>query len=226
MITLKNITKTYDMGTQQVHALRGVDLSIREGEFVAIMGTSGSGKSTLMHIIGSLDTPTTGQYMLNGKDASQLTGDDQARLRNRQIGFIFQQFNLLARTPALKQVEMPLMYGGIKRAEREQRAREALQRVGLAERLHHRPDELSGGQQQRVAIARALVTNPALILADEPTGALDSESGEDILRLFTDMHAEKRTIVLITHDADVAHRAQRVITLRDGRLQSDTRSLN
>lgn len=221
MIELYNITKVYQMGTQKVHALRGVDVTISRGEFVAIVGTSGSGKSTLMNIIGCLDAPTTGEYRINGQDTSQLSDDEQTQLRNKEIGFVFQQFNLLARTPALKQVEVPLMYGGVSSAERKQRAEEALAHVGLAERLDHKPNALSGGQQQRVAIARALVTNPTLILADEPTGALDSRSSEDILQLFEQLHDEGRTIVIITHDMNVAQRAERIITLQDGLITND-----
>ena len=223
MIQLSNITKTYAMGNQAVHALRGVDLTIESGEFVAIVGTSGSGKSTLMNIIGSLDVPSSGQYIINDQDASQLTDDAQAHLRNKEIGFVFQQFNLLARTSAIKQVEVPMMYGGVRATERHERAQQALKRVGLDDRLDHKPDELSGGQQQRVAIARALVTNPTLILADEPTGALDSKSGEDILQLFEAIHAEERTVVLVTHDQDVAQRADRIIALQDGLIINDTK---
>ena len=183
MIELKEITKTYTMGEQQVHALCGVSLTIEKGEFVAIIGASGSGKSTMMNLIGCLDIPTTGQYFLKGKDVSRLSDDEQAQIRNREIGFVFQQFNLLARTTAIKQVSLPLMYAGIGSAERTRRARVALERVGLGDRLDHRPDELSGGQQQRVAIARALAGEPSLILADEPTGALDTKSSRDILNL-------------------------------------------
>jgi putative ABC transport system ATP-binding protein len=220
MIQMKNITKTYEMGTQQVHALRGVDLHVREGEFVAIMGPSGSGKSTLMNIIGCLDTPNGGVYTLDGVDVSDMSDDQQARVRNRRIGFVFQQFNLLARTEALKQVTLPLMYAGLGRAERQRRAEEALKAVGLGDRIDHRPDELSGGQQQRVAIARALVTEPAIILADEPTGNLDTESGEEIMRIFHDLQREKGiTLVMITHDPEVAEAAERIIWIRDGLIE-------
>jgi putative ABC transport system ATP-binding protein len=216
MIELKNITKSYEMGQQVVHALRGVDLVINEGEFVAIMGPSGSGKSTLMNVIGCLDVPTAGTYTLDGIDVSNMTDNQQARIRNKRIGFVFQQFNLLPRTTALKQVALPLMYGGIGKSERNGRAKEALGSVGLADRLDHKPDELSGGQQQRVAIARALATDPAIILADEPTGALDSHSGEEVLKIFEKLHNNGMTIVMITHEAEVAQHAERIIWIRDG----------
>lgn len=223
MIELNNITKTYKRGTQEVHALRGIDLKIKQGEYVAIIGTSGSGKSTMMNIIGCLDIPSTGNYILNGTDVSHLSDDDQSRMRNKDIGFVFQQFNLLARTTALKQVELPLMYTGVAPSERSKRAKDALARVGLADRIDHTPDELSGGQQQRVAIARALVSNPGLILADEPTGALDTVSGEEILELFESLRGEA-TIIMITHDMDVASRADRIISLRDGLITNDNRN--
>jgi len=216
MITMKNITKSYEMGAQAVHALRGVDLQIDEGEFVAIMGPSGSGKSTLMNLIGCLDVPTGGTYTLNGTDVSSLSDNEQARIRNQRIGFVFQQFNLLPRTSALKQVALPLMYAGIGRGQRNQQAREALESVGLGDRLDHRPDELSGGQQQRVAIARALAVKPNIILADEPTGALDTQTGEEILDLFAELNAQGITVITITHDPEVAERAQRTIWIRDG----------
>ncbi len=216
MITMKNITKSYEMGMQVVHALRGVDLQIDEGEFVAIMGPSGSGKSTLMNLIGCLDVPTGGTYTLNGTDVSSLSDNEQARIRNQRIGFVFQQFNLLPRTPALKQVALPLMYAGIGRGQRSQQAKEALESVGLGDRLDHRPDELSGGQQQRVAIARALAVRPNIILADEPTGALDTQTGEEILDLFAELNAQGITVITITHDPEVAERAQRTIWIRDG----------
>ena len=216
MIELTNITKSYEMGEMMVHALRGVDLTINEGEFVAIMGPSGSGKSTLMNVLGCLDIPSGGRYTLDGIDVSQMSDDEQAKVRNQRIGFVFQQFNLLPRTTAEKQVALPLMYGGYGRSERLERAKEALTAVGLGQRIDHKPDELSGGQQQRVAIARALATTPSIILADEPTGALDTQSGEEILNIFKDLHAKGMTIVMITHDPEVAEHAQRTIWIRDG----------
>lgn len=219
MINMQNITKSYEMGTQIVHALKGVDLNIKEGEFVAIMGPSGSGKSTLMNIIGCLDIPNSGSYTLDGLDVSKMTDDQQAKVRNQRVGFVFQQFNLLPRTPALKQVALPLMYAGFGRSERMDRAIESLQMVGLGERIDHRPDELSGGQQQRVAIARALATKPSIILADEPTGALDTQTGEEILALFKQLHDQGMTIVVITHDPEVGDQAERVIWIRDGLIE-------
>lgn len=215
-IEMRNITKSYEMGTQVVHALRGVDLDIRDGEYVAIMGPSGSGKSTLMNMIGVLDSPNSGSYILGGEDVSRLSSDQRADIRNRRIGFVFQQFNLLPRTKALKQVSLPLMYAGVSRAERLQKATEALISVGLGDRLDHKPDELSGGQQQRVAIARALVTRPDIILADEPTGALDTKTGSEIMDLFDELNKSGMTIIMVTHEAEVAERAQRTIWLRDG----------
>jgi len=221
MIQLTGITKEYQMGTQIVHALRGVDLTIEKGEMVSIMGPSGSGKSTLMNVIGCLDLPTSGTYTLDGLDVSAMSDDDQARVRNRRIGFVFQQFNLLPRTSAIKQVALPLMYAGVGRRERYAKAKTALETVGLGDRIDHRPDELSGGQQQRVAIARALVVEPNIILADEPTGALDTESGEEILNLFGELNRERgMTVVVVTHDPDVVHHTQRTIWIRDGRIQS------
>jgi putative ABC transport system ATP-binding protein len=216
VIEMKNITKSYEMGEQVVHALRGVDLVIKESDYVAIMGPSGSGKSTLMNMIGVLDVPNSGVYLLDGEDVSELSSDDRARIRNKRIGFVFQQFNLLARTSALKQVSLPLMYSGVARGERMRRAAEALTLVGLADRMDHRPDELSGGQQQRVAIARALVTRPSIILADEPTGALDSHTGVEIMDLFGELNQQGMTVITVTHETVVAERAHRVIWLRDG----------
>lgn len=216
MIHMKNITKTFHMGETEVHALRGLDLDIDDGEFVAIMGPSGSGKSTLMNILGCLDVPDSGEYLLGGENVSGLTDDEQARIRNRRIGFVFQQFNLLPRTPALKQVALPLMYAGYDRTERMERAAEALERVGLGDRMHHKPDELSGGQQQRVAIARAIAVNPTIILADEPTGALDTATGEEILDIFQALHDQGNTVIVITHDPDVAARTGRTVWIRDG----------
>lgn len=221
MMKLTNITKSYTMGTQTVHALRGINLDVTEGEYVAIMGASGSGKSTLMNIIGCLDIPTAGRYALDGIDVSGMSDDQQARIRNQRIGFVFQQFNLLPRTTALKQVALPLMYSGIGRSIRNERAKAALAIVGLGDRTHHKPDELSGGQQQRVAIARAIVVNPNIILADEPTGALDTKTGEELMQIFDQMHADGITIVMITHDREVAERAKRIVTLRDGLIISD-----
>ncbi len=224
MIELKDIKKTYKMGVEIVHALDGVDLKIEDGEFVAIIGPSGSGKSTLMNILGCLDVPTSGAYNLNGKDVSKLGDDQLASARNRNIGFVFQQFNLLGKATALRNVELPLRYAGMGGGERHKRAVEALTAVGLGDRLRHRPTELSGGQQQRVAIARALVTRPTMILADEPTGALDSRTGSEILALFETLQRERGiTVVLVTHDPNVAGHAKRIVAIRDGRIESDLR---
>jgi putative ABC transport system ATP-binding protein len=214
----------YRTGAVEVEALRGVSLRITSGEYVAIMGPSGSGKSTLMHIIGCLDVPTSGTYSLAGEDVGDMDEIDLAEVRNQRIGFVFQQFNLLPSMTALRNVELPLAYAGVSRDERRRRALQALDRVGLADRVEHRPGELSGGQQQRVAVARALVTDPALVLADEPTGNLDSTASEDVLRLFGELHRQGRTVVLITHEADIAQRAARVIRIRDGAIGSDERS--
>jgi putative ABC transport system ATP-binding protein len=221
VIELHDVTKVYATGSLEVRALQGVSLHIDRGEYVAIMGPSGSGKSTLMHIIGCLDVPTAGRYLLAGEDVGEMDEVELAEVRNRQIGFVFQQFNLLPSLNAWRNVELPLTYAGVKRDERKRRAIEALDRVGLADRVGHRPGELSGGQQQRVAVARALVSDPALILADEPTGNLDSVATEDALALFDELHAQGRTIVLITHEIDVAERARRIVRVRDGWIQSD-----
>ena len=217
-LRLRDVRKTYGLGQVQVHALRGVSLDVATGEYLAVMGPSGSGKSTLMHILGALDVPSSGSYTLAGADVGSMTEVELAQVRNRHIGFVFQQFNLLSSLSALRNVELPLVYAGVGREERTERARLALGRVGLADRVTHRPAELSGGQQQRVAVARALVTEPALILADEPTGNLDTASTREVLTLFDQLHEAGRTIVLITHEADVAAAAQRVVWLRDGQL--------
>jgi putative ABC transport system ATP-binding protein len=221
VIELVDVTKVYRTGTLEVEALRGVSAVIDESEYVAIMGPSGSGKSTLMHILGCLDVPTSGSYRLAGEDVSSMTEVDLAEIRNRRIGFVFQQFNLLPSLNASRNVELPLAYAGVERAERHERAQIALARVGLEDRVDHRPGELSGGQQQRVAVARALVTDPDLILADEPTGNLDSVSANEMLALFGELHASGRTVVLITHEPDVAAAAQRTVRIRDGNIQEE-----
>jgi putative ABC transport system ATP-binding protein len=221
VVALREITKVYRMGRVPVPALQGVSLEIAAGEFVAVMGPSGSGKSTLLNLIGCLDRPTSGTYLLDGADVSRLADDALAEVRNRRIGFVFQTFNLLPRYTALRNVEMPMVYAGVPRAERRRRALEALAQVGLVPRAHHTPQELSGGEQQRVAIARALVNTPAILLADEPTGNLDSRSGEEILAVFQDLNARGMTIAVVTHDSNVARHARRILHLRDGRLVGD-----
>ncbi|MFM7102536.1 MAG: ABC transporter ATP-binding protein [Verrucomicrobiota bacterium] len=221
LIQIRDLARRYVMGVETVHALRGVSLGIERGEYLAIMGPSGSGKSTLMNLLGCLDTPTAGSYALNGKDVSRMSDNELAEIRNREIGFVFQSFNLLARSDALHNVELPLVYAGIPRADRRERARQALADVGLEGRMHHRPNELSGGQRQRVAIARALVTRPSIILADEPTGNLDSRTGEEILHLFEQLSRQGNTIIVVTHEEDVAQHARRIIRIRDGLVAAD-----
>ncbi len=221
VIRTYDLWKTYVMGDQEIHAVSGVDIEIRRGEYVAIMGPSGSGKSTLMNLIGCLDSPTRGLYYLNGNLVSDMQDDELAHIRNKEIGFVFQTFNLLARASALHNVELPLIYAGVSKEERAERARAALRAVDLESRMHHRPNELSGGQRQRVAVARALVNNPSILLADEPTGALDSVTGNDIMLLFDRLWQQGNTIVLVTHEADIAMHAHRVIHIRDGKVEKD-----
>ena len=221
LIETNDLWKTYVMGAEEIHALRGVSIQLERGEYVAIMGPSGSGKSTLMNLIGCLDTPTRGSYLLNGKRVSDMNDNELARIRNEEIGFVFQTFNLLPRASALHNVELPLVYAGIGSTERRAMAEQALTRVGLGDRMQHRPNELSGGQRQRVAIARALVNRPSLLLADEPTGNLDSTTSHDIMRFFEELHAQGQTIVLVTHEADIAEHAGRQIHLQDGKVERD-----
>ncbi len=220
-IRLENVCKTYKLGVESIHALRGIDFNVSSGEYVAIMGPSGSGKSTLLNLLGCLDTPTSGRYELDGEQVNTLSHDVLAEFRNRKIGFVFQTFNLLNRASALQNVELPLIYAGLSRRRRRDRAKTVLEMVGLADRLRHRPNELSGGEQQRVAIARALANNPSIILADEPTGNLDSKTGEEIMEILSNLNAQGHTILLVTHEEDVARNTQRIMRLRDGNVESD-----
>jgi putative ABC transport system ATP-binding protein len=221
LISMRDIWRTYQMGTEELHALRGVSFDVQRGEYLAIIGPSGSGKSTLMNLIGCLDTPSKGRYWINSKLVSAMEDDELARIRNKEIGFVFQTFNLLARATALHNVELPLIYAGMGAAERHEKAKRALDSVELSDRMTHRPNELSGGQRQRVAIARALVNHPSILLADEPTGALDSKTSHEIMNLFERLHAEGNTIIVVTHEHDIAERAHRVISIRDGQIASD-----
>jgi putative ABC transport system ATP-binding protein len=223
LISMRNIWKTYQMGSEELHALKGVSFEVEKGEYVAIIGPSGSGKSTLMNLIGCLDSPSQGEYWINGQEVAKMTDDELARIRNKEIGFVFQTFNLLSRATALHNVELPLIYAGIGTAERNEKARKTLESVELGDRVTHKPNELSGGQRQRVAIARALVNNPSILLADEPTGALDSKTSVEIMLLFEKLHADGNTIILVTHEPDIAERAHRVITIRDGEIEKDER---
>ena len=223
LIYMKDIWKTYIMGSEKVHALHGVSFEVKKGEYLAIIGPSGSGKSTLMNLIGCLDTPTSGQYWINGKNVSEMEDDELARIRNQEVGFVFQTFNLLARATALHNVELPLIYGGMGSSERHERAKQSLAAVELTDRMTHKPNELSGGQRQRVAIARALVNHPSILLADEPTGALDTHTSYEIMNLFEKLHAGGNTIIVVTHEHDIAARAHRVISIRDGMIEKDER---
>jgi len=224
VIEIKNIIRDFKLGTETVHVLKGIDLNIERGDYVAIMGPSGSGKSTLMNLLGCLDTPTSGSYLLSGQDVSQMSDDQLADIRNKEIGFVFQTFNLLPRTTALDNVALPMVYAGKSKSERHARAAEVLTDVGLADRMDHRPNQLSGGQRQRVAVGRALVNNPSIILADEPTGNLDSKTGEEIMGLFDEIHTAGNTVIMVTHEEEIAAHAHRVIRLRDGVVESDTRN--
>ncbi len=224
LIRIRSLHRIYEVGTEQVHALNGVDLDIDQNEYVAIMGPSGSGKSTLMNIIGCLDTPTSGSYALKGQEIGTMSDDELARIRNQEIGFVFQTFNLLPRADAMHNVELPLVYAGVKHEDRRRRAREALDLVGLSDRVKHKPNELSGGQRQRVAIARALVNKPSIILADEPTGNLDTVTGEEIMPAFKNIWKQGNTVILVTHEADIARHAQRIVRMRDGKIEEDSRA--
>jgi len=221
LIDIRDITKVYDMGEERVHALNGVSLGVERGEYVAIMGPSGSGKSTLMNLIGCLDTPTSGSYVLNGREVARMTDDELAQIRNQEIGFVFQTFNLLPRTTALQQVELPLVYSGVPKKDRRERAIRALEAVGLGDRMGHHPNEMSGGQRQRVAVARALINDPSILLADEPTGNLDSQTGAEIMALFDELNSRGNTIILVTHEEDIAAHARRIVRLRDGKIRED-----
>lgn len=223
MITMRNIWKTYQMGVEELHALRDVSFDVEKNDYVAIIGPSGSGKSTLMNLIGCLDSPTKGDYWINGQLVSSMTDDELAAIRNKEVGFVFQTFNLLPRASALHNVELPLIYSGMKAADRQEKAKAALASVELGDRISHRPNELSGGQRQRVAIARALVNNPSILLADEPTGALDTKTSQEIMRLFERLHDDGNTIILVTHEQEIAERAHRIITIRDGKIEKDER---
>ncbi len=223
VIKIRNITRDFPLGNEIVKVLMGIDLDIERGEYVALMGPSGSGKSTLMNLLGCLDTPTSGSYELNGKDVSNMTDDELAEIRNKEIGFVFQTFNLLPRTTALENVALPMIYAGASKAERTERAKQVLTDVGLADRMDHKPNQLSGGQRQRVAVGRALVNHPSIILADEPTGNLDSKTSEEIMKLFGDIHKAGNTVILVTHEEEIAENAHRIIRLRDGVVESDTK---
>lgn len=226
LIKIKDLKRDFQLGSETIYVLKGIDLQINKGEYVALMGPSGSGKSTLMNLLGCLDTPTSGTYILNGKDVSQMHDDDLAEIRNKEIGFVFQTFNLLPRTTALDNVALPMIYAGYSKTERSERASEVLTQVNLADRMDHQPNQLSGGQRQRVAIARALVNKPSIILADEPTGNLDSKTSVEIMNLFNDIHKNGNTVILVTHEEDIAQYAHRIIRLRDGIIESDTQNTN